>query len=369
MSTTRIVFLFLIVLSVSAWSQLSVQNRSGEEVMTVDDHANVTIGSSVHDGHLTTHTITIKEGAANGRVLKSNASGEAGWGTLPLNAVLNAGNDADGNDAVNFGRLGIGVSSPDSRVRVEGYASSSIPAWGTMNTSIYAKDVDSGNNETSVSIIGIGKVLTLDYDDAHVGVQGLLVGGGSNNVWMASAALAHHDLSGNINRLSGVSTTVKNVGSYPHQTNLKTFAFRGINENTGSDDWGILVEAHQNYLGGLTYVDNLFANGNVSASSFTDRTPYPKDLQTAYESVLSMQRLPKGKYLSEDKAHQLDHSKLHSFIQSADGEQRDLSATVSAQNEVIKDLITKNRDLESMNQELEHRLERLEALLDVGRAE
>lgn len=309
-----------------------------------DDHA---IGNEYQQLTESGNTITLSHGG--GSVTDNIEDNQ------PLSEVLGDGNNASGRNAVNFGRLSVGLSGSDSRLRVEGHVSSSLPVWGTMNTSIYAKDVDSGNNESSISIIGIGKVLTSDLNDAHVGVQGVLVGGGSNDVWMASGALGHHDLTSTHNRLSGVSTTVKSVGSYPYQTNLKTFAIRGANENTGSDDWGILIDAHQNYLGGTTYVDDLFANNNVSASSFTDRTPYPKDLQTAYASVLSMQRLPQGEYRADDKRHQLDHSKLHPFIQSSDGEQRDLSATASAQNEVIKDLL--------------QRIERLEALLDVATAE
>ena len=48
-----------------------------------------------------------------------------------------------------------------------------------------------------------------------------------------------------------------------------------------------------------------------------------------------------------DKENQLDHSKLHEFIRSQDGMHRDLSATVSAQNEVIKDLLRRIEELEA----------------------
>ncbi|MFZ2777676.1 MAG: FISUMP domain-containing protein, partial [Candidatus Moraniibacteriota bacterium] len=54
------------------------------------------------------------------------------------------------------------------------------------------------------------------------------------------------------------------------------------------------------YISGLLMADNIdtggsiYASGDVSALTFTDRTPYPKDLATAYEAVLSMERLPDG---------------------------------------------------------------------------
>ncbi|MBN1184059.1 MAG: hypothetical protein JXB49_17325, partial [Bacteroidales bacterium] len=98
---------------------------------------------------------------------------------------------------------------------------------------------------------------------------------------------------------------------------------------------------------------DVYFSDDVSALSFTDRTPYPIDLKTAYDAVLSMKRLPNGVYEEDNKENQLDHSALHPFIRSSDGEHRDLSATVSAQNEVIKDLIKRIEELEQQVKELE----------------
>ena len=108
----------------------------------------------------------------------------------------------------------------------------------------------------------------------------------------------------------------------------------------------------------LYVVGNAYFTANVSALSFSDRTPYPKDLQTAYASVLSMQRLPEGQYDEHNQEQQLDHSLLTDFIKSGEG--RDLSATVSAQNEVIKDLIKRNEEMKIKNEELEKRITELE---------
>lgn len=85
---------------------------------------------------------------------------------------------------------------------------------------------------------------------------------------------------------------------------------------------------------------NAWFVNNVSALSFTDRTPYPKDLQTAIDSVMSMERLPEGEYDEDNKEWQLDHSKLHPYLKSGE-ESRDMSATISCQNEVIKYLLSK----------------------------
>lgn len=119
--------------------------------------------------------------------------------------------------------------------------------------------------------------------------------------------------------------------------------------------------------------NNVWCAENVSAASFTDRTPYPKSLELAYECVQSIQRLPDGVYDSNDKDQQLDHKKLHPYLATTyedieiaepdekirDAENigaqtivtkiaRDLSATVSVQNEVIKDLILRIANLENV---------------------
>jgi hypothetical protein len=94
------------------------------------------------------------------------------------------------------------------------------------------------------------------------------------------------------------------------------------------------------YVNGAAYF-----SADVSALSFTDRTPYPENVGIAYAAVMSMSRLPDGEYDPENKENQLDHSTLTDFVTGNDGN-RDLSATVSAQNEVIKDLIRRIEELE-----------------------
>uniref|UniRef100_A0A6M3J6M5 Uncharacterized protein n=1 Tax=viral metagenome TaxID=1070528 RepID=A0A6M3J6M5_9ZZZZ len=85
----------------------------------------------------------------------------------------------------------------------------------------------------------------------------------------------------------------------------------------------------------VTVVNSLYVGSDCSALTFTDRTPFPKDLKEAYSSIHSMKKDGKG---------ELDHSKLHNFIKSDKG--RNLSAVVSSQNEVLKDLIKRIQLLE-----------------------
>jgi hypothetical protein len=75
----------------------------------------------------------------------------------------------------------------------------------------------------------------------------------------------------------------------------------------------------------------------MSAGTVTDRTPFPKDLQTAIDAINSMEKLPEGEYDESDKEKQLDHSKLHEYVKS--GDHRDMSASVSCLVLVCQDLL------------------------------
>ncbi len=131
----------------------------------------------------------------------------------------------------------------------------------------------------------------------------------------------------------------------------------GFSENS----YGVYGISGSSYAG--YFVGDVYVTKNVSALSFTDRTPYPEDVATAYEAVMSMERLPEAEYDQSDKEHQLNHSKLSDFVRSENGS-RDLSATVSAHNEVLKDLIIRvgeqERLIEKQNKQIVHLVETLE---------
>jgi hypothetical protein len=84
---------------------------------------------------------------------------------------------------------------------------------------------------------------------------------------------------------------------------------------------------------GAVFYANIYVTTNCSALTFTDRTPYP-DLATAIAAVRSARR----------DGTNLDHATLHDSVKSKGG--RNLSATVSAQNEVIKMLLDRVEALE-----------------------
>ena len=116
---------------------------------------------------------------------------------------------------------------------------------------------------------------------------------------------------------------------------------------------------------------NVWIDGNCSAASFTDRTPYPETLQLAYDVINSHKKLPDGQYKADDESKQLDHSQLHEYVslttpsilwtendnlpegvsvgdvKKEEEKSRNMSGVMSCLVEVIKDLSTKNAALEA----------------------
>ncbi len=250
------------------------------------------------------------------------------WGSLGSNLY-----GAYGMNGTRWGALGT------SSYGVYGQYDASI--WGLLGGSSYGAY---GQNGSRYGFLGTG----------WVGVEGH--NGAGNVGWLAGFGYgAYGEYSGNYGYLGsgtygvygngdggGVKGESSNGDGVTGIANLSTKA-AVVGKNEFYNTWGGLgyrgygvwgYEGSGTYAG---YFDgDVYVTNNVSALSFTDRTPYPENLETAYASVMSLQRLPVGEY---NKESQLDHSKLHPFVKSNDGEHRNLSATVSAQNEVIKDLI------------------------------
>jgi hypothetical protein len=91
---------------------------------------------------------------------------------------------------------------------------------------------------------------------------------------------------------------------------------------------------------------HVWIDGNCSAASFTDRTPYPETLQLAYDVINSHKKLPDGQYKADDHSKQLDHSQLNDYVKEEDNN-RNMSGVISCLVEVVKDLSAKITALEN----------------------
>jgi hypothetical protein len=195
----------------------------------------------------------------------------------------------------------------DAQVTIGGTITSDakLRVASSANTyAIYGKSSKFSSDNYGVYGEGYGSASKIGY-----GIYGTAFG---------SSATANYGVYGS----ATASSTGDNIGVYGFAANLGT------------------GHAYAGYFTG-----NVYVTGDVSALSFTDRTPYPKDLQTAVDAVMSMSPLPAGQYQESNKEMQLDHTSLSPFIRSEEGK-RDLSATVSCHNEVLKDLLSKQKQLE-----------------------
>ena len=117
------------------------------------------------------------------------------------------------------------------------------------------------------------------------------------------------------------------------------------NIEIGTHPFAITGESGSDRLTIQENTGNVWIDGNCSAASFTDRTPYPNTLQLAYDVINSHKKLPDGQYKTDDHSKQLDHSQLHEYVKEEDNN-RNMSGVISCLVEVIKDLSAKVKALE-----------------------
>jgi hypothetical protein len=256
---------------------------------------------------------------------------------------------------IHNGNVGIGTTSPYAKLHAVSDSNTDAGVMGIhygYGTGVYGSCAN-GTGVVGLSISNYGV-----YGEGHYGVV----------AYSDFCGVLGSDGNGNSGTLG-----YSNCGVYGFSMYGYGVEGRNLNANRGhlgGSDYGVYGYSFDGYAG--YFEGNVYVTANVSALSFTDRTPYPKDLATAYQAVMSMEHLPDGQYDDNNKELQLDHSKLSDFIRSDDGN-RDLSATVSCHNEVLKELIRKQQELDKaqihieqlqkQNQLLETRLVKLEAIV------
>jgi len=118
------------------------------------------------------------------------------------------------------------------------------------------------------------------------------------------------------------------------------------NIEIGTHPFAITGEGGSDRLTIQENTGNVWIDGNCSAASFTDRTPYPETLQLAYDVINSHKKLPDGQYKADDHSKQLDHSQLNDYVKEEDNN-RNMSGVISCLVEVVKDLSAKITALEN----------------------
>jgi len=306
-------------------------------------------------------------------------------GAVAVGASYSGTQTAPANGMIIEGNVGIGIASPIYNLDIKGTTDGFVRVGRDVNTMAGIRWDETGAPSTqwifpyfrgwqSDNLIVRDEAANKDVMAFQSGTGRVAIGGDfstdcqvnlytdSQRIGLFSRNVITAGDSYGVLSVAGGQTTGYSYGIYGNA--LSNIGINhGVHGKASADSSGLNVgvygeavnagsgDAYAGYFTGKVYVSS-----DVSAYSFTDRTPYPKDLATAYEAVMSMERLPAGQYQENNKENQIDHSKLSSFIRSEDGN-RDLSATVSCLNEVVKDLVKKvesqQRLIESQNNQIQ----------------
>jgi hypothetical protein len=221
---------------------------------------------------------------------------------------------------------------------IGGGKNNSISATGDYHVIIGGIDNDTSGANDGSSVLG-GK------DNLSSGEYSFALGGYKNTASGTNSIAAggySNNTSGNYSFAAGDDCTASGLESF-------VAGYHAIADDDNSFLWSdYSVRVYRNTPDDHTFnvhaKNDAWFSDDVTAESFNDASPYPEDIDTAYEALFSMQRLPDGEYDPNDQASQLDHSGLSDFVRSErhNGELgRNLSATISANNEVIKDLVAR----------------------------
>jgi len=369
---------------------LVVGSGSGDEGITINSgtdstsrihFADGTSGGALYDGFLVynhnSQLMSLGTGATGTQSFNINASGNIGIGTTNIDTTL-----------ANNVSLEMGVQSVI-------HANTSTSATGILSMACngYLSSASGGSWKYKES----GKATLQQYDDT-----GDITFYSTPTSANADDALTWKELfrmrrSGDANSSPYFFFGTQGTGS---GTSAPAFFAALTSPSAGTNYYFQFLEATDNSsaasikCGGLlasaSYAaanpdrGDIYAQDNVSAASFTDRTPYPTSLQLAQDVINSHQRrteeeitrlateqynkihseesdmpqpekesLSLEEYLTKyKKEYELDHDVLHDYVNDTkyaeNGiEGRDASATISCLVEVVKDLMQRIETLEN----------------------
>ena len=247
-------------------------------------------------------------------------------------------------------------SSKDIKFQANGVEKASISSTGVVTATSFA---GSGANLTGIS--SVGGATGVDFNDdvkIRVGTGNDLeiYHDGTNSIIKQSGLTGLEIMADNlrIQNTAGTENCIASDGDgavtlYHNNVSKLLTQADGIQINgnieIGTNPFAITGEGGSDRLTIQENTGNVWIDGNCSAASFTDRTPYPETLQLAYDVINSHKKLPDGQYKTDDHSKQLDHSQLHDYVKEEDNN-RNMSGVISCLVEVIKDLSAKVKALE-----------------------
>ena len=367
---------------------------------TTDPDENLTIASAAPtikfvDTDGTEQNTIVKQSGGNFFIIARNGNDNAG-----IAFMGNGGGTTD--EYARFlanGNLGLDDTSPMSKIQV------GTP--NSMTASHYGRAEYAGLNLTIPNSVGAANQII--FSNAAAESYGY---GGLGMVMTSGSGVGLADMVTTIKTTGSNAVAIERLRIFAEDRPKYSFGTTGTGVNDGpaifaastspsnnTHLWFHFLEANNHgsaagiKVGGLlassTYAlaspsrGNIYAQGNVSAATFTDRTPYPTSLQLAKDVINSHQRRseeeitklateqynkiqeesdmpqPERESLSLEefldkhkKEYELDHSVLHDYVNDTEYaengiEGRDASATISCLVEVVKDLMQRLETLEN----------------------
>jgi hypothetical protein len=344
-----------------------------------DDDDNIAIGDAVDDDKKLYLSSDSDDYGIYSTIFKSSGANTAIYGSVSgytpeaSYGVVGEGGNTNGDNYGVYGKA-TGPSSTDNNYGVFG----EVTSLGRVgNYGVYGK-ADIGNPGGNYGIYGYGRNSGMGdgwagYFDGNLEVAGdAILCQGEDNEQVIIGSETPYTPNTKVSIYANNQTIGLYVEAHEEDDLSSSCGVYGTSTSPLCYNYGVkgVVPAYSTTFGYAIYgevesgegaawagyfVGDVMVHGTLAAETLVDMTPYPKDLAAAYEAVMSMERLPEGQYDENNKQMQLDHSILSDFVRSEDGH-RDLSATVSCQNEVIKDLIKQNKELTERLEALEQKV-------------
>jgi len=295
-------------------------------------------GYLCHDSMVSSNAVTIAGGVSNIATTYSFIGGGMANAIYSIYSVINGGYENTIDNGQEYDVIGGG-----KRNRIKYNSDYSVIAGGYQNRMSENSSSDICNycvigGGMGNDIYGTSSYSTIaggEYNNATD--NGATVGGGYNNTSGYYSFIG----GGTFNEATGSYSTV--AGGYDNiASGTCSFAagWRAIADDNNSFVWSDGREGTSTCPSTDTMqfmvcaINGAYFTDEVSAHSFKDRRGDYPDLDTAYEVVSSMEYISSlGEYIR--------------VVDSGWNNERDLSALVSAQNEVIKDLVSKVEQLEN----------------------
>jgi hypothetical protein len=252
----------------------------GSQITIASDGRTVNHGNTSSQGNVNNSGRRVIQDISvdgNGHVTGINSAtlGDATEDNQPLNEVLGDGNNASGRNAVGFGKIGVGTTSPTAKLEVEGQAVTSLPYnYGVPNaattyTSLFTDGSSISDNHSIYVNESVVQSISSDNGQIHIATHGAQLINGDNGV---SGSLGYHNTYGNENMLAGVMGHVRDK---PY-TDLKTSAGFFLQHLESDNDYGLWVSGTtvigKGYHGNTSDWDGLLFLGqdrNVSLARYT----------------------------------------------------------------------------------------------------